>query len=466
MDFALKSSGAARGEPRLGARWLSTNLTEADIISGGGAKLKEAIIAADRRLRPSSIFVLNTCAPAIIGDDIDEEIKQARAEVSAPVYAVHCSGFKSKVISTAYDAVYHAILKAEDFTPIKPVKPSQGPPKVNLFNAWSMGAADEAEIKRLLRAIGIDARVFVEFKSPDQWRALGEGDLNVSLCHVHDLYFLEFLRETNGQPYVTPDIPVSLASTKAFILDIAKFFNLEKTASLVLEAEEKKVKAALTPWEKELKGKRAIIIGGYLRTGGTALLLSELGLKIASISNYNYDAFGNELFTAIEKKMGPVSISVSSQPAELLNQIKRLKPDVAIAHSGQGAWMVKAGIPSLPLFAQRFPYFGYAGAYSVATRLRRLLANPNFAKNLAKHVSLPFTAGWYAKDPFHYLINSEAETSAPEETKTSKAKGLRLVKSKPDSTSQAPAKKASPAAKTKPAAKKASPAAPKPEKKK
>ncbi|MCC3352869.1 nitrogenase component 1 [Ruminococcus albus] len=60
IDFSIKQYGAARGVKMEGARWLSTNLTETDVISGGNEKLYDTIIEADRRFRPTAIFVCNT----------------------------------------------------------------------------------------------------------------------------------------------------------------------------------------------------------------------------------------------------------------------------------------------------------------------------------------------------------------------------------------------------------------------
>ncbi|MDR3295463.1 MAG: hypothetical protein LBT26_06510, partial [Clostridiales Family XIII bacterium] len=61
MDFTIRLYGAQRGKQMSNARWFSTNLTESEVINGGEAKLRATILEADRRFRPSSIFVLMTC---------------------------------------------------------------------------------------------------------------------------------------------------------------------------------------------------------------------------------------------------------------------------------------------------------------------------------------------------------------------------------------------------------------------
>ncbi|MDR1520791.1 MAG: nitrogenase component 1 [Planctomycetota bacterium] len=422
IDYSVKTFGARRGVKMSGARWFSTNLDENDVIGGGENKLRQAIIEADRRFRPTAIFVINSCAPAIIGDDLDEVTNRVQSEVSATVVPIHSPGFKAKVFSSAYDVVYHGILqkfpfKPEPYLDYRPFSRSdpdydlkvrdyeyRKSRTVNLYNAWSIGPDDEAEIRRLLEALGLNVRIFVEFKEPDEWRWLGEAALNVCFCHVHDLYFVEFLKEKLGMPYILPNIPIGLSATRNFVREIADFFGLGEEAERLIAKEEGELKAALAPLAAKIRGKRVLISGGYLRIGATGLFANELGLKVVGFRNFNYDMFGNKLFDELEEKIGNVSNVISTQSSELLNELKTLKPDFAISHPGIGIWLAKAGIPSITLFAQRFPFFGYRGAYALARRIVRTLANPNYTRNLAANVSLPYKEKWYRMAPYHFLV--------------------------------------------------------------
>jgi nitrogenase molybdenum-iron protein alpha chain len=423
IDFSIKAYGAARGVKMAGARWFSTNLTESDVISGGEAKLKETILDADRRFRPTAIFVLSSCTPAIIGDDIDDVINQLQPDVTATLVPLHCPGFKAKVFSSAYDVVYHGILQKFNFEPKEYVdylpfskndkdyalKLQQYEYKkshtVNLYNAWSIGPSDEVEIRRLLEALGLNVQIFVEFKEPDEWRRITEAALNVSFCHVHDLYFLEFLKQKFNMPYILPNIPVGITSTSKFIMEIAEFFGLQKEAEKLIAKEEAKLQTALAPLKEKVKGKKVLISGGYLRIGSTGLLANEIGMEVVGFRNFNYDSFGNKLFNEIEDKIGDVSNSISTQPSELVNVLQKLKPDMAISHPGIGVWLNKAGVPSITLFAQRFSFFGYKGAYDLTRRIVRTLENANYSRNLSRNIQLPFKKDWYQKDPYYYIVD-------------------------------------------------------------
>jgi nitrogenase molybdenum-iron protein alpha chain len=92
--------------------------------------------------------------------------------------------------------------------------------------------------------------------------------------------------------------------------------------------------------------------------------------------------------------------------------VYKLKPDIAISHPSVGVWLVKAGVPSLTLFAQRFTYFGFTGAYSLAKRIERTLKNTAYARNISAHTKLPYQEQWYGKSPYHY-ITGLPETDKP-----------------------------------------------------
>ena len=334
------------------------------------------------------------------------------------------------MFSSAYDVVYHGILhrfgfepkKYIDYTPFSKNDPdyeqkirayeAKKARTVNLYNAWSIGPGDEKEIRRLLEAIGLNVNIFVEFKEPDDWRFITEAALNVSFCHVHDVYFLEYLKREFDIPYILPTIPIGTEQTKKFVMAIAEFFGLEKEAQLLLEHEEEKLRKALEPIRKNVEGKKVLISGGFLRIGATGLLADEIGLKVVGFRNFNYDEFGDLLFGEIQEKIGDVQNSVSTQANELINMVYKLKPDIAISHPSVGVWLVKSGVPSLTLFAQRFTYFGFTGAYSLARRIERTLKNTSYAKNLSAHTALPYQEQWYGKSPYHY-ITGLPETDSP-----------------------------------------------------
>jgi nitrogenase molybdenum-iron protein alpha chain len=157
-----------------------------------------------------------------------------------------------------------------------------------------------------------------------------------------------------------------------------------------------------------------MIGGGYMRVGTSALLANEIGMEVAGMRNFNYDTYGNKLFQEIEDTLGNIPTAISNQSSELVNMVKKLKPDLAISHPGIGIWMNKLGVPSIALFSQRFTFFGYKGAYELARRIDRTLANRNYSRNLSRNIDLPYTDEWYEKAYDHYIIDRTAESESAE----------------------------------------------------
>jgi len=412
---------ARRGKEPKPVPWLSTNLTEADVIGGGEKKLLETIKYADREFRPEIIFVVVTCAPSIIGDDTEEVVRQARSQVSADVVSLYCPGFRSRVVASAYDAFYHGILRGLELSP-KPwvdYRPlPQGSPEselaeenyrfeksrtVNVWNATSIGPSDEEEVRRLLTALGLKVRFFAEYSSRDELRMVSEAALNVSMCNVHDDYMLKFLEEKFGTPYVIAGMPIGFRHTRQWLVSIAQRFGLEKQANALADYEEKLAKEAIEPFVEQVMGKKVLICGGVVRVGAEATMLAELGLHVLGIRAYHYDDGAEPVFEDVGRNLPDTPVAVSNQLFELTHQIKTLKPDIVIAHNGTQGYIAKLGVPSVQLWSVDSPFFGYTGTYRILRRIVFELKNTSYRERLSRHVRLPYRPEYFEGDAFKYI---------------------------------------------------------------
>ncbi len=397
-----------------GLLWVNTNLGENEVINGGENNLREAILYADKEFRPSAIVIVNSCVPAIIGDDVDSVVEQAQKEVQARIVPVHCEGFKTKIAATAYDAVYHGILRSL----IKP-EPVNGQEMrseleilqekyrdsrtVNVLNVSSMSRIDEYELVRLLKALDLNLNILPCYAHPEDFQKATEAALNVSICATHDDYFVEHLQEQYNIPFILRTIPIGVKYTNRWIMDIAQFFGIEKEAQRFIDQEIKHLEEALAPFREIFKGKRVLIGGGEIRVIANAELLTYLGLEVVGLRTYHYDQFADEMLSE-QEAISQVPFNVATgQPFEQANLIANLKPDVYVGHVGGNVWAAKQGIPVAPLFHQSLMYLGYAGVFEFARRLARILRNPSFNRNLGANVNLPYFAEWYKKDAFSYI---------------------------------------------------------------
>lgn len=421
LDPPTRRGWKARGENPGPVIWASTGLDESDVIGGGEGKLADALDEMDRNFRPEIIFIISTCAPNIIGDDVDEVVRRKQDEVAAKLVPVHCPGFKSRVVASSYDAFYHSLIRYVDFNslPLELRMLSEFDPDyeiklkkyqyqvgktVNLLNASSIGEPDEQELTRLLNELDLKVRVYTEFTTLEQLEQLSQAALNISMCNVHDDYLLEFLKEKYNIPYKIINMPVGLETTKEWFISIAEHFGLKEKAESIVRNEENKVLNAVKEFLSVLRGKRVMIGGGVVRVASLAVMLKNLDMEVVGIRAYHYDNMADSVYENLSEQMPQAQISVApTQLFEYINLIKKEKPDIVITHAGTNGWISKTGVISLPLFEVKNSYFGYAGYYDMVRRIAFALENNSYQKRLSENIKLPYFQEWYEKDPYYYI---------------------------------------------------------------
>ncbi len=395
---------------------INTNLDEVNVIDGGEVNLRAAICYADREFRPEIIIVVGACVPALIGDDIDGILADLQPEISAKLIPVTCEGFKTKVMATAYDAAYNGIMKKllgrvernlptvfEDFEEYK--RKYLASKTVNIFNVGSMSKADEDELERILNAIGLYVRFLPCYSAPRDFSYTLENALNVSICGTHDDYYIEYLQQEYGIPFIIDTIPIGKKNTTRWVMNIAKHFNLEKEAEIFLKREEEALEKSLMPYKEQLEGKTVYLGGGAIRIVATAEVLQELGMEIVGFKGHHIDKFIAPVFDALENIENITFNVATQQPFEQVNLVEKLKPDMIVIHGGPNNITTKYGAPILPLFGPTFHYMGYTGAFDIARRMVRKLQNNQYNKNIAKNLKIPYKKEWLQKDPFAYIKN-------------------------------------------------------------
>lgn len=397
-----------------GLIYLSTNLDDSNVIGGGEQNLREAILYADKEFRPEAIVIPVACVPALIGDDVDSVVSELQKQVSASLVPLYCEGFRTKIPATAYDAVFHGYLKylakpeerqkdiLEDEVAefIEKRKISR---TVTISNVESQSYADNMELKRLLNALGLEVNLIPVYAEPSNFRReIFETALNVSFCGTHDNYFLEHMEELYGIPYIIDTMPVGKKNTAKWIRNIAAFFNLEKEAERLIDAEEKQLDEALEPYIEYFKGKKAYLVIGDVRVMVTAEAFQNLGFEIVGMKAFHIDEYVVPALEAVDN-IDEIPINVAmGHTFEITNVVKRVKPDIFITHPGGQNISAKYGIPIYPAFGPGV-YNGYAGLFSIARGVKRALENGQYNKLLAKHSALPYTKEWYQKDPAYYI---------------------------------------------------------------
>lgn len=417
QNAVVKAGNAARGRQVRDVLWFSTALDETDVISGGEAKLEEAIREIDRNYRPSNIFVVASCIPALTGDDIDTLVQNLEPRVGARLLPVHCEGFKTKIWATAYDSVYHAVgkrlLEEEEPKTLPAIRDDlvelqeeyRRKHAVNVMTVSSMGRVDELELQRILESLGLTVNFFPLFSNPDEMYRITQAAVSVGTCPTHDDYLLEHLKEKYGVPYIVSTMPIGIGNTNQWVRDVAAFFGLESRAERLIELETAELKGALREFQPVFRGKKAFVSAGEIRAFVTAGLVEELGFEIAGIRSFHHDRYADieyEKLAAKTEKDYIVNVA-NVQPFEEANLLERLKPDIFLGHWNGNSTAAKLGIPASVIYHTGMNFIGYRGVYEVARRLAKQLKNPVYNRKLREHLRLPYTEEWYSEDPFTYI---------------------------------------------------------------
>ncbi|MDR1084079.1 MAG: nitrogenase component 1 [Deltaproteobacteria bacterium] len=399
----IRAGNTARGRASKDAVWLSTALNEINVINGGEEKLTQAIIEAESLYHPKAILAVSGCLPGVIGDDIDGVAARIQEQVTAKILPVHCEGFKSRFMATAYDVVYHAV--GRHLMPAKAVGPKD-PKLINVMNVGSMGLTDEKEITRILGELGLRTNFFPVFSHPESFADSTRAAMSISICPTHDDYFLNHLSEKYGVPYIIRHMPIGIKNTGQWIADIGLKMGLGSKAENLIKKEEEELLAALDEFKPLFKDKSAFVSAGEYRSLATALLLRELGFKVLGIRSFHFDSFAEVELDKLETGADFVFNVANVQPFEEANLLKKLKPDIFLGHWHGNSTAARLGIPTQVIYNSGYAYMGYQGAYDLARRLHRRLANPSFYQRLAGYARLPYREQWYDKDPFSFIRES------------------------------------------------------------
>jgi nitrogenase molybdenum-iron protein alpha chain len=381
------------------ALWMSTALNEINVINGGEEKLAEALIEIDRTYKPRVILAVSGCLPGVIGDDIDGAAARVQPGVQAEILPVHCEGFKSRFMATAYDAVYHALARH--------LLPEPGQPKdprlINIMNVGSMGLTDEKELARLAGELGLKSNFLPVFAGEGSWPDSVRAALSISVCPTHDDYFLNHLQDKYGVPFIIRHMPIGLANTSQWLLDLGAAMGLESQARLLVRREEEALNRALEEFREFFQGKTAFVSAGEYRSLATALLLEELGFKVLGIRSFHFDSFAEVELAKLDQQGDFIFNVANVQPFEEANLLKKLRPDIFLGHWHGNSTAARLGIPAQVIYNSGQAYIGYQGVYDLARRLRRRLANPEFYQRLGRFGRLPYQKSWYEADPFSHI---------------------------------------------------------------
>ncbi|GJM74856.1 hypothetical protein HMSSN036_70720 [Paenibacillus macerans] len=150
---------------------------------------------------------------------------------------------------------------------------------------------------------------------------------------------------------------------------------VERRVDRLVEHEEARVMHELAPLRKQLKGKRAVLYTGGVKSWSVISALQELGIKVVGVGT-NKSTDGE--IARIAERVGDDAVYISEGGAgRILKTVRERKADLVIA-GGRNMYMaLKEQIPFVDINQERHTAFaGYDGLIRLAKQAAFALEHP------------------------------------------------------------------------------------------
>jgi nitrogenase molybdenum-iron protein alpha chain len=396
--------------------WLTTNITEKDVIYGAGDKLRKAILEAERRYSPRAIFILTSCTSGIIGEDIEGIVGEVQPEIKARIVPIHCEGVRSRLVQTGYDAFWHGVLKYLVKEPVK-----KQPDLVNVASMLSYTWQDRRELTRLLNKLGLRPNFVPEFATVEQFEQLSEAAVTAPLCPTYTDYLSRGLQQEYGVPFFLYPSPMGIENTDNWLRQVARHTGKTDIVEQVIAEEHKVWKPKLQAIKDEFSklkgnGQKPTVLGalGQGRLLAQMPFFDELGLESAAAICQDFDNLVLEEVEDLIKKIGDFDILINTFQAAEQAHVTNLKdPDLTLTCPFQGnAFKRKKDVTRIhALRGDPSGYSsqsGYAGAVACGHFFLQATKNRSFQQTMLAKTGDTYRDWWYQQpNPLYYAKNRE-----------------------------------------------------------
>jgi len=368
-----ESRGTLSSGPSLSQYGFATDMNDTDIIFGGEKKLKNSIDYIAERFAPPAIFVYATCVTALIGEDMDAVCKEAAGRLGLPVIPVNSPGFvgsKNLGNRLAGEALLQYVIgtgEPEDETPLG----------VNLIGEYNI-AGEIWDIEKLMNSAGITllSRITGDARYKEiTWAH--RAKVNMVVCSRALLGLAKEMKSKYQIPYFEGSFYGAKETTYS-LRQMAYLMNdreMERRVDRLTEREESKLSQDLRPYRKVLRGKRAVLYTGGVKSWSIISALKELGIQVVGVgTNKSTD---DDIARIAERVGDDTEYIPEGGAARILKTVKDRKADIMIAGGRNMYVAMKEQIPFVDINQERHrAYAGYEGLLRLAKELTYSLENP------------------------------------------------------------------------------------------
>jgi nitrogenase molybdenum-cofactor synthesis protein NifE len=363
--------GSFSSQGNLHRMGFTTDMSEMDIIYGSCQKLYDAVFHAYHAVSPKAIFVYATCMSGLIGEDIESVCRSAEKKLGIPVIPVIAPGFvgpKNLGNRIAGEALLDYVIGSAE-----PAFSTDC--DINLIGEYNI-AGDLWLIEPLLRESGL--RVLSRITGDatfEEIRYAHRAKLNVVVCSRALINVAKEMEKRYGIPYIEVSFFGKTEMSKA----IRKKSEKLKVKSEKLQEIEKIIKAEETSLElklraySHLKGKKAVLYTGGVKSWSFISALHDLGIHIAAVGTKKSTVEDEEKMKALMGDDAP--LVEDTTPKNLLRLLRDNNADILVAGGRNQYLGVKEGIPFVDVNQERHTaYAGYQGLVNLAEQISNGIA--------------------------------------------------------------------------------------------
>ncbi len=347
----------------------TTDMSEMDIVYGSEEKLYQSILHTYESVKPKAIFVYATCVSGLIGEYIEAACKKAEKEIGIRVIPVNAPGFvgpKNLGNRIAGEVLLDYVIGTGESSITTEYD-------INLIGEYNI-AGDLWLVEPILKEAGI--RVLSRITGDSTFEEITyahRARLNVVVCSRALINVAKEMKRRYGIPYVEVSFFGKTEMSKAMIaikngLSSSNSLNgLNEKIEAIIEREEQGLEEKLKAYQ-HLKGKRAVLYTGGVKSWSFISALMDLGIEIVAIGTKKSTFEDEEKMKEILGENAPLVEDVT--PKNLSRLMKERNADILIAGGRNQYLAIKEGFPFVDVNQERHTaYAGYGGLINLAEQI-------------------------------------------------------------------------------------------------
>jgi nitrogenase molybdenum-cofactor synthesis protein NifE len=371
----------------------TTDMTEMNIVYGSEDKLYNAILRTYESVKPKAIFVYATCVSGLIGEDIEAVCRKAETELGMRVIPVNAPGFvgpKNLGNRIAGEVLLDYVigtgeLPEGDSPDSEPVphndagaslhiaRKSGTAPLINLIGEYNI-AGDLWLVEPILKEVWI--RVLSRITGDSTFEEITyahRAKLNVVVCSRALINIAREMERRYGIPYIEVSFFGKTEMSQALRLIASRLelkiqnSKFKNKVEEIINKKEKQIEERLKKYS-HLKGKKAVLYTGGVKSWSFISALMDLGIEIVAIGTKKSTFEDEEKMKGILGENAPLVEDVT--PKNLLRLIKERNADVLVAGGRNQYLAIKEGFPFVDVNQERHTaYAGYEGLINLAEQI-------------------------------------------------------------------------------------------------